>query len=326
MIERHSKNSYRLAASRSQSKQIRLGYAAQSEEFSFSRLVSDSIRSAAYAAGIDLMVLNNRYSPKTAVNNAELFVREQVSLVIEFQTNQQSASIVASKLIEARIPIIAIEIPHPGATYYGANNYRAGLIGGHALAHACVAEWDGTVDEVLLLELPMAGPLPQSRLAGTLAGIREILPRIPDQRVVFMNGNGRYETSLDIMRKYLRKSKMQRVLVSGINDPSCLGALRAFEEAGREKHCIIAGQNGSIEARRELRRPGSRFVGSVGYFPEQYGEAVIPLALDMLQERDVPPATFVKHRLLSSSNVDVFYPNDSLISLADNDSLLFSKR
>jgi len=26
--------------------------------------------------------------------------------------------------------MIAIDIPHPGATYYGANNYEAGLIAG----------------------------------------------------------------------------------------------------------------------------------------------------------------------------------------------------
>ena len=36
-------------------------------------------------------------------------------------------------LIEANIPVIAIDIPHPGATYFGANNYQAGLIGGRAL-------------------------------------------------------------------------------------------------------------------------------------------------------------------------------------------------
>jgi IclR helix-turn-helix domain len=29
----------------------------------------------------------------------------------------------------AGIPMIAIDIPHPGATYYGAHNYEAGLIG-----------------------------------------------------------------------------------------------------------------------------------------------------------------------------------------------------
>ncbi len=326
MLERREKNSYQLATLQWHPKKFRLGYASQSEEFSFSRLVSDSICSSAYDAGVDLLILNNRYSPKAAVRNAEIFVREHVDLVIEFQTNQQSASIVASKLIEAEIPIIAIDIPHPGAHYYGANNYRAGLIAGQALAQACVTNWGGVVDEVILLELPMAGPLPRSRLTGILAGIREILPKVPDQRVRFINGNGRYETSLDVVRKYLGKSKGRRVLLGGINDPSCLGALQAFEEAGRGEHCLVVGQNASIEARREMRRQDSRLLGSVSYFPEQYGEAVISLALDKLQGKNVPPATFVKHKLITRENVEAIYPNDNLISMADGDSLLFSIR
>ena len=53
----------------------------------------------------------------------------------------------------------AIEIPYPGAYYYGADNYRAGLIGGRGLAHACLNEWKDEVDEILLLELAAAGPL-----------------------------------------------------------------------------------------------------------------------------------------------------------------------
>ncbi|GAC1650950.1 MAG: hypothetical protein NVS9B15_10860 [Acidobacteriaceae bacterium] len=84
-----------------------------------------------------------------------------------------------------------------------------------------------------------------------------------------------------------------------MNDPSCLGALQAFEEAGRSEHCLAVGQNAIIEARREMRRPNSRLVGSVGYFPEQYGEAVVRLALDIIDGKDTPPATFVKHQMIT---------------------------
>ncbi len=324
MLERRDKNSYSLAGHR-HSKRFRLGYASQSEEFSFSCLVSESIRSSAYNAGVELIVLSNRYSPTTAVRNADVMIREHVDLVIEFQTNQQTASIIASKFVEANIPIVAIDIPHPGARYYGANNYRAGLIGGQALGTACLKRWGGMVDELLLLELPMAGPLPRSRLTGMLAGIREVLPKFPDQRVRFLNGNGRYESSLDVARKHLRRSKASRVLIGGINDPSCLGALQAFQESGREDHCLVFGQNASLEARREMRRLDSHLIGSVGYFPEQYGDNIISLAIDMLHGRDVPPATFVKHQLVTRENVDQMYPNDGLISDGGGDALLYCK-
>jgi ribose transport system substrate-binding protein len=323
MLEHPQKKQYRIAVA-AQHKRLRFGYASQSEEFSFSRLVSESIRSAAYEAGIELIERCNRYSSTVAIRNAGAFVRDGVDLVIEFQTNQQSAPIVAAKLLEAQIPMIAIEIPHPGADYYGANNYRAGLLAGHALAQAAVQHWNGAVDEVILLELPMAGPLPRSRLTGVLAGIREILPRISDQHVRFLNGNGRFESSLEVTRKYLRRNKTKRVLIGALNDPSCLGALQAFEEAGRAANCLAAGQNASIEARREMLRRESRLVGSVGYFPEKYGEAVIALAIDKLKGKEIPPATFVRHHLITAENIESFYPNDALIVNGSDDSLLYS--
>ena len=259
MLKRREKNAYLLSDRFRKRHKYRFGYASQSDEFSFSRLVSQSIRRNAYEAGVDLLVLNNRYSPRIAVRNAAMFVQEAVDLVIEFQTDQHSASTVSSTLLEAGIPIIAIDIPHPGARYYGANNYRAGVIGGRHLAQVCMSQWHGKVDEVVLLELPMAGQLPRSRLTGVLAGIRELLPLVPDQRVRFLNGNGQYENSLEVTRKYLTRNRHSRVLMSGMNDPSCLGALRAFEEAGRAEECLVVGQNASIEARREMRSAGDQF-------------------------------------------------------------------
>ena len=215
--------------------------------------------------------------------------------------------------MEAGIPVIAVEIPHPGATYYGANNYAAGLIGGRHLARWARQQWHGEVDEVLLLELAKAGPLPRSRLTGTVSGLKELLPALPDSKANFLNGNGQFAVSLEVVRRHLRHSTAKRVLISAINDPSALGALRAFEEAGRANNCVAMGQNASLEARTELRREGSRLIGSVAYFPEQYGPGIISLALLILNKKPVPPAVFVKHQLVTRENVNHFYPNEAFL-------------
>jgi len=86
----------------------RLGYASQGTDYQFSREVSTSLERAAAAEGIELISLDNRYSPKIAQHNADLLVREKVSLAIEFQTDEAVAPIVAAKYREAGIPMIAI--------------------------------------------------------------------------------------------------------------------------------------------------------------------------------------------------------------------------
>jgi ribose transport system substrate-binding protein len=88
------------------------------------------LQRAALAEGIELISLDNRYRAKIARRNADLLMREKVDLLIEFRIDHDVAPIVAAKYREAGSPLIAIDIPHPGATYYGANNYEAGLIAG----------------------------------------------------------------------------------------------------------------------------------------------------------------------------------------------------
>ena len=98
-------------------------------------------------------------------------------------------------------------------------------------------------------------------------------------------------------------------------DPSALGALRAFQEAGRTQECAIVGHNAEPEGRKELREANTRLIGSVGYFPEKYGAQVMRLALEILEKKPTPPAVFIRHQLVTAENVDHFYPNDNLIKL-----------
>jgi len=308
LIERVSKGAYRSQIQPLTRSNFKLGFAAQTTDSEFSRDVSQSIQRVAAREHIQLIAVDNRYSPKTALRNADLLIKEGVNLVLEFQTYEHVAPIISSKFIEANIPVVAIEIPHPGAVYFGADNYRAGLIGGQALGRWARENWNGEVEALLLLELPIAGPLPQLRISGMVAGLSEALPGIDTRSMVHLNGKGEFEHSLDVVRRYLRQTQPKRTLVAAVNDPSALGALRAFEEAGRNHLCAVMGQNAIREAREELRRPSTRLIGSVAYFPERYGEELIPLALAILQKKQVPASVFVKHQLITSRNVGLIYP------------------
>ena len=314
-LEKMEGHRYRLTSEVRRRKRYRIGYAAQGQDTSFTREVHAGLVRAAERERVELIVVDNRYQPKVALRNAELLIREGVHLVIEFQTDEAVAPAIASKYYEAKIPMIAIDIPHPGATYFGANNYEAGLLAGRHLAKWARQHWGGKVDEILLVELARAGPLPQARIRGVTAGIRELLHESASAPVVSIDGDGQFKTALERARRHLRGSTARHVLVGAANDPSALGAARAFQEAGRAETCAIVGQNAEPDARAELRQPRTPLVASVGYFPEKYGDGLIRLALDILARRPVPPALFVRHHLITRDNVDHFYPNDALLGV-----------
>jgi ribose transport system substrate-binding protein len=252
-LDKVGENHYRLASEVRRRRLYRIGYAAQGQDTSFDREVRTGLLRAAEREHVELIVVDNRYQPKIALRSADFLIKEQVDLVIEFQTDEGIAPAIASKYLQANIPFIAIDIPHPGATYFGANNYQAGLMAGHYLGRWAKKHWNGEPDEILLVELHRAGSLPKARMRGILTGIGEVI-RVPERcRTVSIDGDGQFQTALERVRKHLRESKSKRILVGAANDPSALGTLRGFEEAGRAHDTAVVGQNAEPEARAELR-------------------------------------------------------------------------
>ena len=142
MIEKVGTHGYRsLLPADSTCQRYRIGYAALNTVVSFISTVTESLIDAAEEANADLLILNNKQSRKEALHNADIFVREKVDLVIEFQLHAEIAPLLVSKYANAQIPMISIDVPHPGAYYYGADNYKAGQMGGVHLGRWAARNW-----------------------------------------------------------------------------------------------------------------------------------------------------------------------------------------
>jgi ribose transport system substrate-binding protein len=313
LVDKISANQYRVAVSQPRQRKWKIGYAALGNENPFVREITDGLRFAADQSDeLELLVVDNHFSPTVAVRNSENLVRERVDLAIEYMRDDHIAAAVAAKFQAANIPVIAINNPLPGATYFGVNNYEAGLVAGRFLGRWALDHWNGDVDELVLMDLRRAGGVARSRLSGTLEGITKVLDQGAARfRLLYIDGDGDYEKSWRLSRARLQSTKAKKTLLSGVNDTTVLGAVRAYEEAGRSVECAAMGQNGTLEARDELRRSASPLVGSVGYFPEKYGPALAKLATHILNRHFAPTTVFVGHRLLTPNNVDLTYPLDN---------------
>jgi ribose transport system substrate-binding protein len=311
LLEKVGEHQYRLPAGKSR-RRFRLGFNSQGHDCSFARVVAASLSAAAAQDGVEVIAADSR-GAKTSLRNAEQLIREQIDLVVDFETDEAVAAEVSVKYRAKDIKVIAVDMPQPGATYFGANNYEAGLTAGRYLGRWTNRHWEGRADTILLVGMERSGWVSQSRLRGVLNGLSEVCTPDVKPRVCALEGDGQFGAALDAVRRHLRAEKGNRVLCAAANDPSALGALRAFEEAGRGNCCAVIGHNGEPEARAEMRESRSRLIGSVAFFPEEYGEQIVRLAIALLEQRTIPDACFVKHKLLTPENVDHLYPNDPLL-------------
>jgi ribose transport system substrate-binding protein len=285
-------------------KKMRFGFAGQSADMPFSNEVTESLRDAAASVGVDLLVLDNKYDGPTALKNADEFVRSKVDLVIEFQVEQEVAPMIGDRIAAANIPLIAIDIPHPHATYFGVDNYRVGIEAGQTLAAFAKANWEGTVQWVLGLDLQEAGPLVQSRITGAFEGVRSGIPELPVESFVRIDGRGMRDKSKKLVSDFLqRHPKDKHILIAAATDSSALGAVEAVRELKREKHVAIVGQDCIAEAMAEMKKDKSPLIGSVSHEAGSYGPSLIHLGLSLLRGQTVPPYNYVAHKIVTRESL-----------------------
>jgi len=214
------------------------------------------------------------------------------------------------KFNRAGIPVIAVDILMPGATYFGADNYRAGFIAGQGLGRWIERNWRLPPDLVLCLQAQQVGPVAEARLQGEREGLESVMEPSPDRRVITLETPVIVEEAETMMQKQVAAIHSgTRVAILAINDDAALGALTAFEKAGRLDEVVAVGQNADLVGRAALRRLDLPFVGSTSYAPGRYGEQLLDLAMRILDGEPVPPAAFCRHAFITGENIDDHYPD-----------------
>ncbi len=288
---------YRLVA---RPKRLCFGFAVQSADLPFSQAVSRSVSAAAAAAGIEVLLLDNRFDSETAVRNAEEFAQKRVDLVLEFQAEESIAPRLANVFKNADIPVIAIDIPHPNATYFGVDNFECGIEAGTLLAQHAQRRWKGKVDCVLGVGFNEAGSFVQSRITGAFEAVKQRLKNLPEERFEQIDGRGSRLPSRLAASAFLGRHKGSRhILVVAATDSSALGVLDAARQHGRERDVAIVGQDCIPDALEEMRSGQSAFIGSISHEAETYGPRLIQLGISILRGYAVPPYNYVRHKLVT---------------------------
>lgn len=294
-------------------KSYKIGFANLTEDVVFTKLVRESIERKAKELGHELVLADNKLDGATALANAENFLTQNVDGVIEFQTDEKFGNVIMDKFRARNIPVIAIDIPMPGATFFGADNYRAGRLAGEALGKWVNENWDGAADYILVLELPQSGPIPAARMQGQVEGIQDTLTtKVPEENIIRLDSKNTQEEARKVVGDTLPRipADAKRVLAVGINDGVILGTIAAFESAGRRADLKAVGQNADPSGWPELCKTGAdnAYYGSTAYFPEKYGDKIVPALVDLLEGRPVPPSIYVDHVFVTAENIKQYYP------------------
>jgi ribose transport system substrate-binding protein len=291
-------------------KHYRIGFANLSEALPFSIDVRRGLERAAKATDrLDIVYVDNNLDGETAIRLADELIDQGIDLVIEYQIDELAGNVIMNKFKQHQIPVIAVDIPMVGATYFGVDNFTAGNMAGEALGKWIETHWQGQVDYIIVLEEKRAGSLPGARIQGQLHGLTRVIGQISQEQLLYLDSGNSAETSYHNVCPALRQvPEHSRIAFVCFNDDAAIGALQALRELDIEENVAMVGQGADRRIRSEIRDPKSAIIGSTAFMPEQYGERLIELALQLLDGAPLPPAVYMAHKFIDRTNIDAFYP------------------
>ncbi len=300
------------------SSQFTVGFANEATTAPFQINVQNSMVAGAKQAGVKLIALNNNYDDATALRNAQILANDKVNVAVEFQVDSKIAPEIAQIFKKAGIKwTISIDIPQPGAIFFGASNYADGqLAGEHAAAYAKAHGWKASQTTEVLLNLPAAGPIPQLRMNGARDALAAGFPGIPKSQIIQQSaGAGTTSAAQQVMADLLpRIPSSNHIVLFAINDESAQGGLRAIQVAGRESSTIVSSQGADAVGLSEIKSD-PHWIGDTGYFPEFYGKYIFQLIKDLRAGKHVTPYVFMPRVYINAQNVNQYYPGKATVAV-----------
>jgi ribose transport system substrate-binding protein len=265
-----------------------IGFATLHGRYEISQLVRSGVEAAIKrCTNLELIVADNKMDRDATLANVKTFIEKKVDLVIEYQHDYGLSILIGEKLSHANIPVIAVDVPIPGAVYFGANNYRAGIIGGEAAASEVERRWNGGVDHLIVVTDRETGPIPESRITGMLDVLLRRITVAPGGLVRLNSANEVESAESLVMEAMGDLPKNSSILVLSINSNITVGVVNAIERLDLAANSVVVGHNLTPRIEELIRKEGSCLLGSVSFQHERYGDAIVDLALKVLARATV---------------------------------------
>jgi ribose transport system substrate-binding protein len=287
---------------------VKIGYINLSDQLPFVVLVRKSIERAAKAAGATLVQCDSNLDAQKAINCAAQLKSQGVQAIANFQLDTKAAPRVCAA--GPKVPVVAIDIHQPPCekVFYGANNFQAGKLNGVALGTFAKKTWQCKADAVLSLNSPAAGKVVVDRENGELAGLAS---QCKGLQIIKVTTNATTDGTIQPFTDTLsRLPGKHHLLVVATNDDQANGAIKAAQSAGRLDDIYIGAQGGDPTSWPALcgKTTFKHWIDDTGYFPEKYGETIVPLLLSLVDGQSEPRTVFVNHRIITPQNIRSIYP------------------
>lgn len=288
--------------------QIVVGFANIAETAYQHTAIKESMEAEAAKRGWRLVYMNNNLDGQTAVSNATQMLQMGIDYMIEYNVDISVAPTIMEMMNEAGVPVVAVDIEHEGATYFGADNYGVGPVVGKDMANRVKKAW-GEADCILIVEDSISGETVLARTDNIIDGYREVFPDFPDDKVFKVDGGADTTDAQDVVADFLMAHPdFHHIAVAPAHVTYRLGASAAIEIAEREKDCLLVSQ-GEYDYLDYLENTPEApewevFQSTIVYDFQNYGKYCFEIIDKLVAGEKLEAQYYPEHYMIDRTNVN----------------------
>ena len=260
-----------------------------------------AVRAATDAAGDKLVVLDSQFDTAREVQNIEDLITQKVDGIVLEVTGFDTSQGALQAAIDAGIPVAANDQKVKDPSLVISQTVSDNIMAGQLCAQDLVSKM-GETGEVLVITIPG-----MTATEERTQGFVDEISKYPGITIVGEgNGEGLIDKAAAVTENLLQAHPDVKG-VFGANDPCALGALSAFESAGKLDGVYIYGVDGSPEAQQFIK--DGKMAGSVKQKPYDLGKYSVEDLYTVLNGGTIDESDkmrLVDVTLINSDNVSEF--------------------
>lgn len=243
---------------------------------------------------VDVVFASADNNGQRQARQIDSLVKTKVDLLVVAPSDVKTVAPAIERAYRAGIPVILydrmIESTHYTA-YLGTDNVAIGKEVADYLAHQLQGR--GTVVEI-------TGERGSTPVADRHRGFMQGMKAFPQIQVVTLEGDWNLAGAKKLMRQYMDAGKPVDA-VFGHNDAEAWGAQQAAKEKNREKQMLFVGIDG-LPGENQGVDLVDKGVMTASYIYPTKGEAIVPLAMNILQGKPYKRMNYFQSALVTAEN------------------------
>lgn len=243
---------------------------------------------------VDVVFASADNNGQRQARQIDSLVKAKVDLLVVAPSDVKTVAPAIERAYRAGIPVILydrmIESTHYTA-YIGTDNVAIGKEVADYLAHQLQGR--GTIVEI-------TGERGSTPVADRHRGFMQGMKAFPQIQVVTLEGDWNLAGAKKLMRQYMDAGKPVDA-VFGHNDAEAWGAQQAAKEKNREKQMLFVGIDG-LPGENQGVDLVDKGVMTASYIYPTKGEAIVPLAMNILQGKPYKRMNYFQSALVTAEN------------------------